>query len=76
MPARSTEMTVSVSPGLNIAAHDSNYQRLAVTSVEGGRKTSVLDRSNVANEDLRTALEHSLRAAGYLADDRRLLAST
>ena len=69
MPARSTAMAVSPSPGLAITAHDDYYRQLAVTSVEGGRRTTALGRSNVANEDLRRALEHSLRAAGYLADD-------
>lgn len=69
MPARSTAMAVAPSPGLAITAHDNNYRRLAVTNVEGGRSTAALGRSDVANEDLRPALEHSLRAAGYLADD-------
>jgi len=62
-------MAMTVSPGLAITAHDNNYRRLAVTSVEGGRRTAALGRSDIANEDLRPALEHSLRAAGYLADD-------
>jgi hypothetical protein len=69
MPARSTAMAVSASPGLGITAQDGNYRRLAVTSVEGGRKTAALARSDIANDDLRPALERSLRAAGYLADD-------
>ena len=69
MPARSTAMAVSASPELAITAHDDNYRRLAVTSVEGGRRTSALGSSNIANEDLRSALEHSLRAAAYLAED-------
>jgi len=69
VPARSTAMAVSASPELAITAHDNYYRRLAVTSVEGGRRTGALGRSDVANEDLRPALERSLRAAGYLADD-------
>jgi hypothetical protein len=69
MPARSTAMAVSASPELASTAHDDYYWRLAVTSVEGGRRTGALGRSEIGNEDLRSALEHSLRAAGYLADD-------
>lgn len=69
MPARSTAMALNPSPALAITAHDTDYRRLAVTSVEGGRRTTALGSSNVANEDLRSALEHSLRATGYLADD-------
>jgi hypothetical protein len=69
MPARSTAMAVSASPELAITAHDNDYRRLAVTSVEGGRRTRALGSSEVGNADLRSALEHSLRAAGYLADD-------
>jgi hypothetical protein len=69
MPARSTAMAVNAGPDLAITAHDNYYRRLAVTSVEGGHKTAALERSDVSNEELRPALEHSLRAAGYLADD-------
>jgi hypothetical protein len=69
MPARSTAMALNPSPALAITAHDTDYRRLAVTSVEGGHRTTALGSSNVTNEDLRSALEHSLRATGYLADD-------
>jgi hypothetical protein len=69
MGARSTAMAVNPSPKLAITAHDNAYRRLAVTSIEGGHRTTALGRSEVANDDLRTALVHSLRAAGYLADD-------
>jgi hypothetical protein len=69
MPARSSAMAVRATPDSAMAAHDNYYRRLAVASVEGGRRSAALERSDVANEDLRPALEHSLRAAGYLADD-------
>jgi hypothetical protein len=69
MPARSSAMAVNPSPGLAITAHDDYYRRLAVTSVEGGRRAGVLGHSEIGNEDFCSALEHSLRAAGYLADD-------
>jgi len=69
IPARSTAMTVNPSPALAIAAHEDDHRRLAVTSVEGGRRTTALGRSEVGNDGFRSALEHSLRAAGYLADD-------
>ena len=69
MPARSTAMAVNPGPGLAITAHNNYYRRLAVRSVEGGHRTRVLGDTEIGNEDLRSALEHSLRAAGYLADD-------
>lgn len=69
LPTRSTAMAVNASPELAITTHDNYYRRLAVTTVDGGRRTRSLGRSEIGNHDFRSALEHSLRAADYLADD-------
>jgi hypothetical protein len=45
------------------------FHQLKVANVQGGSETNPLWMSNVSNNDLRSALESSLKAFSYLADD-------
>lgn len=48
---------------------DPGYKAFRVAKVQGGKDTNPLLASQVANTDFNTALESSLKAANYLADD-------
>jgi hypothetical protein len=45
------------------------YKAFRVAKVQGGEETNPLLASNVADRDFNTALESSLKASNYLADD-------
>jgi hypothetical protein len=62
----SMAFTTGVSP---VAATDPAYKAFRVAHVDGGSKTNPLWESNVSSEDFEKALENSLRAYGFLADD-------
>jgi hypothetical protein len=65
--ARSVQMTASSSIA-PISPSDPGYKRFRVASAQGGSKTNPMWMSNVSNEEFMTALESSLRATNYLAD--------
>lgn len=50
-------------------AGDPGYKQLRVGNVQGGSETNPMWMSNVSSADFKTALESSLRALNYLADD-------
>ena len=52
-----------------VAAGDPGYKQLRVGNVQGGSETNPMWMSNVSSTDFKTALEASLRALNYLADD-------
>jgi hypothetical protein len=62
----SMALTTGVSP---VAATDPAYKAFRVAHVDGGSQTNPLWESNVSSEDFEKALENSLRAYGFLADD-------
>ena len=66
--ARSTEMVVksSIAP---TEAGQPGYKSFRVAGTQGGSGTNPLWMSNVSNEDFKTALEASLKATNYLADE-------
>jgi hypothetical protein len=62
----SMALTTEVSP---VAATDPAYKAFRVAHVDGGSQTNPLWESNVSSQDFEKALENSLRAYGFLADD-------
>ena len=66
--ARSGAMTTSVDPTHLIEATSPLYMASKVDAVRGGSETNPLWKSNVSNEDFRTALEQSLKLNTLLAD--------
>jgi len=65
--ARSTQMTASSSVA-PIGASDPGYKQFRVSKTQGGSKTNPLWMSSVSDADFKSALEASLKAANYLAD--------
>jgi len=67
-PGRPEMMTIT--QPANVAAQGApGYKAFKLGPVNGGGKTNAMWMSNVSGEDFQTALEGSLRAANYLADD-------
>jgi hypothetical protein len=66
--ARSSQMiaTSAVAP---TAPGEAGYRQFRVEAVQGGSDTNPMWMSNVSNVDFKAALEASLRAANYLADE-------
>lgn len=62
MSVAAADADVTISPGVP------GYRALRVGEIRGGSNTNPLWLSNVTNEDLRSALESSLRNIGYLAE--------
>lgn len=61
-------MTVT-QPTAAVAQGAPGYKAFRVAAVSGGNKTNPMWASNVSSEDFQKALEGSLRAGNYLADD-------
>jgi hypothetical protein len=66
---RPAEMTASAGSIIAVSPGMPGYKALRVARVQGGGKTNPLWISNVADSDFQSALETSLRASNYLADD-------
>ncbi len=67
--ARSTEMAVAAGAVAPVAPGAPGYHQIVVAGVQGGTETNPLWESEVSDHDFQVALENSLRAANYLADD-------
>jgi hypothetical protein len=67
--ARPTQMAVSTASLKPIAPGVPGYKELRVAHVGGGGGTNPLWMSNVSSNDFLNALEASLKASNYLADD-------
>lgn len=65
-PSRPELMVVPTTPGLTASAGDLGYRSVTSVVVSGGSETNPLWTAQVSNEDLQTALEASLAAAGYM----------
>ncbi|UEM25368.1 hypothetical protein JL100_035535 (plasmid) [Skermanella mucosa] len=67
-PADRAAMAVPYSPALAEPDDRSLVGSIAVASIEGGRETGPLSKSQVGNEDFQGALTDSLREHGLLAE--------
>ena len=67
--ARPESMALTTTPGAEASKADPGYKAYRVAHVDGGSKTNPLWISTVSSEDFQKALESSLRAIGFLADD-------
>lgn len=68
-PSRPEFMAVTATPGLTASHGDLGHRSVTSVIVSGGSETNPLWTAQVSNEDLKTALESSLGAAGYLGTD-------
>jgi hypothetical protein len=68
-PSRPEAMILPATPGLSASAGDLGYRSVTSVIVSGGSETNPLWTAQVSNEDLKTALEGSLAAAGYMGAD-------
>lgn len=64
-----TQMVATPGTVTSAAVGDPGFKQLRIGAVQGGSATNPLWMSNVSNADFKTALESSLRALNYLADD-------
>ncbi|MBJ7447185.1 MAG: hypothetical protein JHC81_06580 [Brevundimonas sp.] len=65
-PSRPEMMVLPATTGLTASSGDLGYRSVTTVNVSGGEDTNPLWTSQVSNEDLKTALEQSLEAAGYM----------
>ncbi|MDP3658883.1 hypothetical protein [Phenylobacterium sp.] len=72
--ARSTQMIAAptIAPA---SAGELGYRQFRVAATQGGSETNPLWMSNISNVDFKAALEASLRAANYLADEAQAATS-
>lgn len=68
-PSRPEAMILGATPGLVASSGDLGYHSVTSVVVSGGSETNPLWTAQVSNEDLKTALEGSLAAAGYMGSD-------
>jgi hypothetical protein len=68
-PSRPEAMSLAATPGLTAASGDLGYHAVTSVVVSGGSETNPLWTAQVSNEDLKTALEASLAAAGYMGSE-------
>lgn len=68
-PSLPAKMTASAGIVSAATPGQARYRALSVEHVQGGEQTNPLLASQVSNADFQTALESSLRAIEYLADD-------
>jgi hypothetical protein len=66
--AKPGAMTTTIDPGHLADKSSPYYQAAAVDAVKGGSETNPLWKSNVSNQDFKTALEQSLKINGLFAD--------
>jgi hypothetical protein len=70
-PSRPEAMILGATPGLIAASGDLGYHSVTSVVVSGGSETNPMWTAQVSNSDLKTALEGSLAAAGYMGSDGR-----
>ncbi len=75
-PSQPEMMILPATPGLTASAGDLGYRSVTSVVVSGGSETNPLWTAQVSNEDLKTALEGSLAAAGYMGSDGRPMVVT
>ena len=75
-PSRPEAMILGATPGLIASSGDLGYRSVTSVIVSGGSETNPLWTAQVSNEDLKTALEGSLAAAGYMGSDGRPMVVT
>ena len=63
------EQMVASTPIAPTQPGEPGYKQFRVAGAQGGSKTNPLWMSNVSNEEFAAALESSLKATNYLADD-------
>lgn len=68
-PSRPEMMVLPTTTGLTAASGDLGYRSVTTVNVSGGEVTNPLWTAQVSNSDLKTALEQSLEAAGYMGSD-------
>ncbi|HYC97544.1 hypothetical protein [Brevundimonas sp.] len=68
-PSRPEAMSLAATSGLTAAPGDPGYHAVTSVIVSGGSETNPLWTAQVSNQDLKTALETSLAAAGYMGSD-------
>lgn len=68
-PSRPELMVLPATSGLTASAGDLGYRSVTSVIVSGGSETNPMWTAQVSNEDLKTALEGSLAAAGYMGTD-------
>jgi len=68
-PSRPEMMALPATAGLTAASGDLGYRSVTTVNVSGGEATNPLWTAQVSNDDLKTALEQSLAAAGYMGAD-------
>lgn len=70
-PSRPEAMILGATPGLIASSGDLGYHSVTSVIVSGGSETNPMWTAQVSNQDLKTALEGSLAAAGYMGSDGR-----
>lgn len=75
-PSRPEAMILGATQGLTASSGDLGYRSVTTVIVSGGSETNPLWTAQVSNEDLKTALEGSLAAAGYMGSDGRPMVVT
>lgn len=75
-PSRPELMALPATAGLTASQGDLGYKSVTSVVVSGGSETNPLWTAQVSNEDLKTALETSLAAAGYMGSDGRPMTVT
>ncbi len=68
-PSRPDMMALPATAGLTAASGDLGYRSVTTVNVSGGEATNPLWTAEVSNDDLKTALEQSLEAAGYMGSN-------
>jgi hypothetical protein len=75
-PSRPEAMILGATPGLTASTGDLGYHSVTSVIVSGGSETNPMWTAQVSNQDLKTALEGSLAAAGYMGSDGRPMVVT
>lgn len=73
-PSNSANMTLPATPALMAQPGDPAYHAVTSVTVSGGKETNPLWTAQVSSEAFRTALEDSLKLAGYTGSEGRPLA--
>jgi hypothetical protein len=68
-PSRPEAMALAAMPELTVSAGQPGYHSVTTVTAAGGSETNPMWASQVSNEDLKTAVESSLMAAGYMGSE-------
>lgn len=68
-PSRPEAMAVPMTAALSVSAGQTGYHSVTTVTVNGGSDTNPLLVAQVSDADLKTALETSLAAAGYMGSE-------